>query len=301
MNAPQTTLPLLPQLSRRQMLRCTAQAATALAVGAPLTPLLATSEKRRFKIGACDWSLGKLADPASFEVARQIGLDGVQVSLGTAADDMKLRQAEVQQQFKAAARKAGVQIASLAIGELNGVPYKSDPRTEAWVKDSIPVMSALGVKVVLLAFFGQGDLVGDPAGTAEVVRRLKQVAPQAEKAGVILGLESWLSAEDTLRIMDQVGSPAVKMYYDVCNSTDRGYDIGREIRRLGKERICEFHMKENGCLLGKGPVNFEQVRDAINDIGYEGWMQIEGGLPPKAELVASYTANLKFLRGWFPT
>jgi L-ribulose-5-phosphate 3-epimerase len=288
-------------VTRRQMLHRTAQTAATLAIGSSFAPLLAASGKRRFKIGACDWSLGKLADPASFEVARQIGLDGVQVSLGTAADDMKLRQPAVQQQFKDAARKAGVQIASLAIGELNGVPYKSDPRTEAWVKDSIPVISAFDVKVVLLAFFGQGDLVGDKAGTAEVIRRLKNVAPQAEKAGVVLGLESWLSAEDTLRIMDDVGSPAVKMYYDVCNSTDRGYNIYREIRQLGKERICEFHMKENGCLLGQGPVNFEKVREAINDIGYEGWLQIEGGLPPKADLVPSYAANLKLLRELFPS
>jgi sugar phosphate isomerase/epimerase len=181
------------------------------------------------------------------------------------------------------------------------VPYKSDPRTDAWVSDAVPVMQALGVKVVLLAFFGKGDLVGDKAGTEEVIRRLKKSAPRAEKAGVVLGLESWLSAEDTLHIMDRVGSPAVKMYYDVCNSTDRGYDIYKEIRQLGKERICEFHLKENGCLLGNGPVNFEKVRDAINDIGYEGWMQIEGGLPPKADLVASDTANLKFLRGLFPS
>lgn len=287
-------------LTRRQMLRRTAQAATTLAVGPLFAPLLAATDKRRFKIGACDWSIGKLGSPASFEVARQVGLDGVQVSLGTAADDMKLRQPEVQQQFKDAARKAGVQIASLAIGELNNVPYKSDPRTEAWVGDSVDVMQALGVKVVLLAFFGKGDLVGDSAGTDEVVRRLKKVAPRAEKAGVVLGLESWLSAEDTLRIMDRVGSAAVKMYYDVRNSTDRGYDIYKEIRQLGTERICEFHMKENGCLLGNGPVSFEKVRDAINDIGYEGWMQIEGGLPPNGDIVASYTANLKFLRGLFP-
>ncbi len=287
-------------LTRRQMLRRTAQAVTALAIGPPFAPLLAAPEKRSFKIGACDWSLGKLADPASFEVARQIGLNGVQVSLGTAADDMKLRKPEVQQQFKDAARQAGIQIASLAIGELNNVPYKSDPRPEAWVSDSVDVMQALGVKIVLLAFFGKGDLVGDQAGTDEVIRRLKIVAPRAEQAGVVLGLESWLSAEDTLRIMNRVGSPAVKMYYDVCNSTDRGYDICKEIRQLGKERICEFHMKENGCLLGKGPVNFEKVRDAINDIGYAGWMQIEGARPPNADLTVSYTANLKFLRGLFP-
>jgi sugar phosphate isomerase/epimerase len=290
----------IPMLTRRQMLRRSAQATTALAVGSAFAPLLAASENRRFKIGACDWSIGKLSDPASFEVARQIGLDGVQVSLGTATDELKLCRPAVQRQFKEAARQAGVQIASLAIGELNSAPYKSDPRTEAWVSDSVGVMQTFGVNVVLLAFFGKGDLAGDQAGTEEVIRRLKIVAPRAEQAGVVLGLESQLSAEDTLRIMDRVGSPAVKMYYDVCNSTDRGYDICKEIRFLGKERICEFHMKENGCLLGKGPVHFEQVRDAIHDIGYTGWMQIESALPPNADLVASYTANLKFLRGLFP-
>lgn len=287
--------------TRRQMLRRTAQTATVLTVGWTFAPLLAAPEKRGFKIGACDWSLGKLGDPASFEIARQIGLDGVQISLGTAADGMKLRKSRVQRQFKNAAKKAGIQIASLAIGELNNIPFKSDARTEAWVNDSVTVMQALGVKVVLLAFFGKGDLVGDKAGTEEVIHRLKTVAPRAEHAGVILGLESWLSAEDTLRIINRVGSPAVKMYYDVCNSTERGYDICKEIRQLGKEHICEFHLKENGCLLGKGQVNFEKVRDAINDIGYTGWMQIEGGLPPNANLVASYAANLKFLRDLFPS
>ena len=292
--------PPLPLLTRRQMLRRTAQAATALAAGSAFAPLLADPASRHFKIGACDWSLGKFADPASFALARQIGLDGVQVSLGTAGDDMKLRQPEAQQQFKDAARQAGVQIASLAIGEMNNVPYKSDPRTVDWVRDSVSVMQALGVKVVLLAFFGKGDLTGDQPGTDEVIRRLKVVAPRAEKAGVVLGLESWLSAEDTLRILDRVGSPAVRMYYDVCNSTDRGYDVPKEIRQLGKERICEFHMKENGCLLGQGPVKFEKVRDAINDIGYAGWMQIEGAVPPKADLTTSYQANLSFLRGLFP-
>lgn len=287
-------------MTRRHVLRRTTQAATAMAVGSPLAELLAEPERRGFKIGACDWSIGRPADAANFEVARQIGLDGLQLSLGTGDDDMKLRKPEVQRQFKDAAGKAGVRIASLAIGELNNVPYKSDPRAEVWVRDSVAVMQALGVKVVLLAFFGKGDLADDKEGTEEVIRRLKLVAPSAEKAGVVLGLESWLSAEATLRIMDRVGSSAVKMYYDVRNSTERGYDICKEIRMLGKERICEFHMKENGCLLGKGPVDFGKVRDVINDIGYTGWLQIEGGVPPGSGLAASCAGNLKFLRGLFP-
>jgi sugar phosphate isomerase/epimerase len=237
-------------------------------------------------------------DPGAFEVARQIGLDGVQVSLGTEANNMHLRQPEVQSRVKNAAKAAGVEIASLAIGELNNIPYKADPRTVPWVLDCVDVCQALGVKVVLLAFFGNDDLRGDQAGIDEVVRRLKSVAPKAQKAGIYLGIESWLNAEQHLEILDRVDSSAVRVYYDVCNSNDRGYDIYKEIRLLGK-RICEFHAKENGALLGQGKVDFKKVRAAMDEIDYTGWIQIEGAVPPGQPMLESYRANCKFMRGIF--
>jgi L-ribulose-5-phosphate 3-epimerase len=284
--------------TRRQMLRLTAQATAGIALGSAICPAGAAAQKQRFKIGACDWSIGKMGDPAAFDVAKEIGLDGVQVSLGTAKDDMRLRKSEVQQQYKAAAEKNGLQVASLAIGELNSVPYKSDPRTIPWVNDSVDVCRALGVKVVLLAFFANDDLRGDKAGTDEVVKRLKEAAPKAEKVGVILTIESWLSADQHMEILDRVGSSAVQVYYDVCNSNDMGYDIYKEIRQLGKH-ICEFHAKENGSLLGKGKVDFRKVRDAMEDIGYQGWIQIEGAVPSGASMLESYKENCRFLRGIF--
>ena len=60
--------------------------------------------------------------------------------------------------------RAACRSASLAIGELNNIPYKSDPRTVQWVSDSIEVCKALGVRVVLLAFFSNDDLRDDPGG-----------------------------------------------------------------------------------------------------------------------------------------
>jgi sugar phosphate isomerase/epimerase len=237
-----------------------------------------------------------MGDPAAFEVAKQIGLDGVQVSLGTAANNMRLRRQDVQQEYRDAARVAGLEVASVAIGEMNEVPYARDPRTIEWVSDSVDVCQALGVNVVLLAFFSKGDLRHDDAGVDEVVKRLKAVAPKAEKAGVRLGIESWLSAEAHLSILERVGSPTVQVYYDVCNSHDRGYDIYREIRLLGK-RICEFHAKENGALLGHGNVDFKKIRAAMDDIGYTGWVQIEGAVPPGKPMLESYQENCKFMRG----
>jgi hypothetical protein len=48
------------------------------------------------------------------------------------------------------------------------------------------------VKVVLVPFFGKADPRNNPPGVEAVIEILKRLAPKAEKAGVFLGLESWL-------------------------------------------------------------------------------------------------------------
>jgi len=263
-----------------------------------MAPLWARAESKGFRIGACDWSIGKAGDPAAMEVARELGLDGVQISLGSEADDMHLRQADWQQRYREESRRTGVMMASLAIGELNNVPFKSDARTVTWVRDSIDVLRALQMRVVLLAFFHKGDLRNDAKGIDETVRRLRELAPAAEKAGVVLGLESWLSAEEHMAILERVGSSAVQVYYDVANAESMGHDPYREIRWLGRKGvICEFHMKENGSLLGQGRVDFRKVRTVLDEIGYRGWVHIEGAVPAGAEMKPSYRQNLAFLRG----
>ena len=90
----------------------------------------------------------------------------------------------------------------------------------------------MGLPLVMTASFGRGDL--DMSQTAEIdhfVKVLRDVAPKAEKLKIIIGLENYLSADDNRKIIDRVGSPTVKVYYDVGNSTDKGRDVAREIRR----------------------------------------------------------------------
>lgn len=259
---------------------------------------LLDNPRHRYQIGACDWSIGGHSKIEALDTAKAIGLDGLQISLGNVENNMHLRRADVRDAYREASNRTGIKLGSLAIGEMNSVPYKSDPRTEAWVSDSIDVAKDLGIQVVLLAFFGKGDLKNDAAGTREVIRRLKKVASKAEAADVYLAIESWLSAEEHMEIIEAVGSSHVKVYYDVANSTQMGYDIYREIDLL-KDLICEVHMKENGALLGKGVIDFVKVRRALDAIHYQGWIHIEGAIPKGAEMMASYKANQQFLRQIF--
>lgn len=262
-------------------------------------PIEFTGRKKGFKIGACDWSINGRASLSAFDNARQIGLDGIQVSLNTVKDETYLRDPAMQQRYREAAKQTGIAISGLAIGTLNDIPYKSEPRTEQWVQDSVEVAKALGVRNVLLAFFGTNDLKNDPKGTQVVIDRLKAVAPRAEKAGVTLGIESWLSAAEHMAIIEAVGSPAVKVYYDVCNSSVMGYDIYQEMRDLGAKQICEVHIKENGFLIGQGKVDMTRVRQTLDEIGYRGWLQLEGAVPAGKSVMDSYAENIKAARQLF--
>ena len=122
----------------------------------------------------------------------------------------------------------------------------------------------------------------DLGKTAEVdrfVSVMKGIVPKAEKQGVLIGMENWLGAEDNMRLIDRVGSPALKVYYDVGNSTDKGRDILKEIRMLGSKSICEFQLKDGDHMLGQGRIDFKQVRKALGRGRNSGWIQIEAAAP----------------------
>ena len=267
------------------------------APSAPVTPA-----NPGFKIFACDWTLKKTSDPASFELARGIGLDGVQVDFGKVAEGASrppLFDPAHQDKILEASARHGVAISSFALGVLNNIPYKNEAATEQWVLDSVGVMQRMKIGVTLLAFFGKGDLVGDAAGVEEVIRRLKVLAPRAEAAGVVYGVESYLKVEELERILDAVKSPAIKVYYDVGNMQKVGEFASGAIRRLGRERICEIHLKDLDDLYGKGSINFPGVRLALDDIGYRGWLGIEGVKTPLG-VEPSIRYDLDYLRPIFP-
>jgi sugar phosphate isomerase/epimerase len=249
------------------------------------------------RLGVCDWTIGKAGDPAAFGLAGSLGLDGVQVSLVPKGDSLALTDPSLRRTYLEAAERTGVAIASFAIGDLNDVPLKSEPRAEKWLNEGIDVAAAMGVRVILVPFFGKGDLKNDAAGTDAVIAALKRLAPKAEAKGVVLAIENWLSAGDNLAILERVGSPAVRVYYDVANSHDAGHPILDEIRLL-KDHIVEFHAKDTKDLYGKGSIDFPAVRQALADIGYGGWLVMEGTKMPLG-LEASVRYDADYLKTVF--
>ena len=263
-------------------------------VAASVLPAFAAKAKVKFKVGVTDWNL-KLEDKVeSIALAKSLGFDGVQVSIGKVTEDkLPLSDPALQKTFLDESKRVGLPIESLCLEMLHRNYLKSDPLGQRWVADCIPIAKAMGVRVVLLPFFGKGALE-TTAEMDKVGDILKEVAPAAERSGVILGLEDTISARDNVRIMERSKSPAVLTYYDVGNSTKGGFNVVEEIRWLGGKRICEVHLKDNPHYLGEGTIDFKAVIDALADIGFDGWAQLETECPVSVE--ADMRRNLKFVR-----
>ncbi|HKQ05511.1 MAG TPA: sugar phosphate isomerase/epimerase family protein [Blastocatellia bacterium] len=283
------------RITRRGFIKQSALGLTSAALAKD--QLLAYGKARgvKFKVGVPDWNLRQEAKPESIALARKLGFDGVQISLGVGKDRLPLSEPATQQTFIAESKRVGLPITSVCLNILHVNYLKNDSLGQRWVADAIPIAKTLGVRVILLPFFGRGalqtaaemDFVGDA---------LREVAPAAERAGVILGLEDTISARDNVRIMERSRSRAVLTYYDVGNSTIGGFNIIEEIRWLGRARICEVHLKDNPHYLGQGKIDFTAVVDALADIGYDGWAQLECDAPSKS-IENDMRTNLQFIRG----
>jgi hexulose-6-phosphate isomerase len=194
---------------------------------------------------------GVLKEPLEtvFATAARLGFDGVELDWSAAEDargDGKFAAGQ-RAAIRERARQAGVEISSVAAHFLNaGGLGSAEPTMRetglAAVREGIGLCADLGARVLLVPFFGAGELKGG-ADTEQLVRYLQALAPEAEARGVRLGVESTLPAREVARLVDEVGSAWVGSYWDMGNAMWLGYDDIEEIDTLG-ERIVAVHVKE---------------------------------------------------------
>lgn len=233
------------------------------------------------RLGVTDWNLKQDGKVEAVALAAQLGFEGVEVTLGKPADGkLPMSDAALQKRYVEAARAAKVRIAGTCLNILHRDCLKNGKPAPDWIAAGIPITKTLNARVMLLPAFS-GCTAGTEREQDYTADVLKELAPDAERAGVILGLENVLSAEANARIIDRVKSRAVSVYYDVGNSTNAGFDILKEIRWLGKQRICQVHLKDKGYL-GEGKIDFRAVLDALAEIRFEGFANLETSSPSGA-------------------
>jgi L-ribulose-5-phosphate 3-epimerase len=263
-----------------------------------------TLNPQPIRVGMTDWNLGQRGDITKVTLAREIGLDGIQVSVQYPTDGKTptLRDAKTQAAYRRAALENGIQICSLAIGNpgKSRMPMHTSPAFAILLAEAVEIAYNIGTNNILLPILGDSHI--DMTNQAQVdnfVAMMKEVARYAERYEVVVGLEDWISAQDNLKLLDAIGSDFVAVYYDAHNIVSRVPDIYAEPKMLGK-RINQIHVKNANERLSTpgGKMDWPRMSKEFYDIGYRGWYVLETGSPTK-DIVADTRANIEYVKQTF--
>ncbi|UCF43136.1 MAG: sugar phosphate isomerase/epimerase [Planctomycetota bacterium] len=235
----------------------------------------------------------------AMQEAKNLGFDAIEVciaSQGVLTHEATQAQCE---DIAAAADRTGIEISSVASGESwTCSPSANDPDLRAKIIDytckALQVTKWLGTDAYLFVpgavdvfFLPDADVIPYDVCYERASEAVKQILPAAEETGVAICIENvWnkflLSPLEMRDFIDSFGSGKVKAYFDVGNILLTGYP-DQWIRILG-DRIERVHIKDFKTSVGtvegfvdllEGDVDFEAVKKALAEVGYDGYVTAE--------------------------
>lgn len=132
---------------------------------------------------------------------------------------------------------------------------------------------AVGADRILIPLL-ETSAVDSPELKREAVISLRSAVEIAERYGVTLGLEMEIPGAEYLKVVQSVGSPRVRAYYDTGNSTAQGADVAEDILPL-LPVLHAVHIKDRvvgggSKPLGTGDTNFQGFFPALLRAGFRG-------------------------------
>lgn len=246
-----------------------------------------------------------------FAVAKQAGFEAVELPTITKEEEAT--------EIRDAAKKAGLRIHSVMNSDHWRYPLSSSNaddvnRSIAGMETSLRNAKLWGADAVLLvpAVVDAKTPYRDAYTRSQKVIR-ERLLPMAQDLKVIIAIEEvWnkflLSPLEFARYVDEFESPWVQAYFDVGNIVFYAFPQDW-IRTLGK-RIVKVHVKDfqldrgKGQFfwrnIGEGDIDWPEVRRALSDINYNGYIttEIQGG---DLTYLTDVSARLdKFLAGEKP-
>ena len=163
----------------------------------------------------------------------------------------------------------------------------------------------MNVKIAFLPLGVQCDLLKNPGLRDSVVSRLKMAGKMAEAAGVIIGVETALDAKAELKLLKDIGSPAIKSYFNFSNALKNGRDLCGELKILGKDNIVQIHCTDDDgvWLQNNTRLDMKEVKKTLDQMGWRGWLVIERSRDAKEpnNVKKNFGANTAYVKSIFQT
>lgn len=266
--------------------------------------------------GLCLWTFGNISLEEKCKLAKEIGVTGVEVQGDLSQEPSDL---------KATLRKFDLKLLSVTPDNFDISSNDEHIRTNAiqYFLDLLSWANEVGAKRICL----HGE-VGKIKGTGEVdadwnflVKSSREILKKAEKKGIEVVFEvlnryenhQIVTAEEALHLIDEVGSPNLKVLLDSYHMNIEESSPIKALREAG-DALGMYHIADsNRQGIGRGHANLKDQIIALNDIGYKGpiimEMMAEGPNPftPMKDgdyvsvVVKYYKESLRQLKGWEAT
>jgi L-ribulose-5-phosphate 3-epimerase len=249
-----------------------------------------------------------------FAAARAAGLDGVELGVQGEYPADPFWDAATRRRLAEQAAADGIALPSPILSTVGRLDFPEDATARAlgleMTRATILACAEVGITVMMIPCFKQHRFT-TIAQIERATADLRLLAPMAEDAGVVIGLETLLPAGANRWLLEAVHSPALRLYYDAANTARYGWDPLFEIPKLA-HTICQHHVKPadvplGGMVpagrapnppmrLGEGTWNLRATVAAILATGYDGWLILE--TRPTGDALTDARHNVRTLREW---
>ena len=262
---------------------------------------------KRYKVAVVDLMILKRQKLGAFPLAREIGADGVELDMGGLGNrptfDNQLLNDSVRRLFLDKAKELQLEIPSLAMTGYYAQSFCQRKEFIQSVRDCIATMKLMGVKVAFLPLGVQCDLVKNPQLRDSVISRLKIAGTMAEEADVIIGIETALDAKNEKKLLKDIGSPAVKSYFNFSNALKNGRDLRKELKTLGKKYIVQIHCTDDDgvWLENNTRLDMKKIKKTLDKMKWHGWLVIERSRDAREpnNVKKNFTANTRYVKSIF--
>jgi hydroxypyruvate isomerase len=246
-------------------------------------PLENVVREGRIRQSIVQWCFGSHWDvPKTIQVAKAIGCKSVEL---------------ISPQYFPLLKENGLECAIASVDMSPGPAFArgfNNPKHREKVlqatRDSIDACAAHGYQRVI-SFTGMREDIPDDVGAENCVAGFKQIVGYAEEKGVTLCLEMLNSRDDShpmkghpgyqgdhteycIDIINRVGSPNLKLLFDIYHVQIMDGDVIRRIRQH-KEYLGHIHTAGNpgrGELDETQEINYPPIMRALVDVGYDGFV-----------------------------
>ena len=269
---------------------------------------LGVCAQQQYRVAACDWMMLKRQKLGEFQLAKDIGADGIEMDMGSLGKrvlfDNKLREPEFQQKFRRTADSLGIEVPSIAMSGFFAQSFLKRENYKDLIQDCLQTMDVMGAKVAFLPLGGSGN-EWKQAGEEheEMVRRLHEVGEMAQAAGKVIGIRTQLDARADIKLLDEVNSEGIKIYYNLQDAVDQKLDVVKELKQLGSKRIIQIHASlTDSVTLDKDPrIDLHQVKKILDKMKWKGWLVVERSRNAKdvRNVRGNFGTNVAYLKEIF--